>query len=326
MPEYRERIGRFIGVDGTRIAVVPNTSAAASILASGFDWRAGDEVLLCDNEFPANAVPWTALRARGVNVRLIETQRERLTPDVLRRALSRRTRLVAVSWVSYADGYRHDLAGLARVAHEAGAFLCVDAMQGLGAFPLDASSVDADAVYAGAAKWLLGLHGVALLYIGERLDAHLNLINPGWRSVEDMWDFHNYTQPFSRDAMRFESGTPNLVGTISLVSAVDLFERSGKKQIAEHILALTDRLCEGLRRLGAELRSNRGEGISSGIVTFEFAEQETVALGRALEEAGIVTTYRAGGVRVSPHGYNTSSEIDVLLERLNEIVRKPVSA
>ncbi|HMF28268.1 MAG TPA: aminotransferase class V-fold PLP-dependent enzyme, partial [Candidatus Cybelea sp.] len=125
MPEYRDRIGRFIGVDGKRIAIAPNTSAAASIVASGFDWQPGDEALLCDNEFPANAVPWIALRARGVNVRLLQVQRERLTPDVLRRALSARTRLVAVSWVSYADGYRHDLAGLAEAAHEGGAFLCV---------------------------------------------------------------------------------------------------------------------------------------------------------------------------------------------------------
>lgn len=325
MPEYRERIGRFVGVDGKRVAIVPNTSAAASIVASGFDWKAGDEVLLCDNEFPANAVPWIALQARGVNVRLIQTQSARLTPDVLRSELSSRTRLVAVSWVSYADGYRHDLAGLARAAHEGGALLCVDAMQGLGAFPLDASDVDADAVYAGSAKWLLGLHGVALLYIGERLDAHLQLINPGWRSVEDMWDFHNYSQPFSRDAMRFESGTPNLVGTLSLVCAVDLFERSGKNEIAEHILALTDRLCGGLEQLGAEVRSHRGDGVSSGIVTFAFPGRDSLALGRALEAAGIMTTYRAGILRVSPHGYNTALEIDVLLERLSEYVRNPVA-
>jgi len=325
MPKYRSRIGKFIGVDGERIAIVPNTSAAAGIVASSFDWKPGDEVLLCDNEFPANAVPWIALRARGVNVRLLPTRCERLTPDVLRRAVSPRTRLVAVSWVSYADGYRHDLAGLAAVAHEAGAFLSVDAMQGLGAFPLDASKLGVDAVYAGAAKWLLGLHGVALLYVGESLDARLRLTSPGWRSVEDMWDFHNYTQPLSRDAMRFESGTPNLIGTLSLVCAVDLFERSGKEEIARHVLGLTDRLCEGLQRLGAEIASPRGDGVSSGIVTFAFPGRDSVTLGRSLEEAGVITTYRAGTVRVSPHGYNTASEIDVLLETLNEIVRSPVS-
>lgn len=317
MPEYRERIGRFIGVDGKRIALAPNTSAAASVVASGFDWKPGDEVLLCDNEFPANAVPWTALRGRGVNVRLLPAQRERLTPDVLRRAISARTRIVAVSWVSYADGYRHDLAGLAQAAHDAGAFLCVDAMQALGALPLDVSRVGADAVYAGAAKWLLGLHGIALLYIGERLDERLHLTNPGWRSVADMWDFHNYTQPLSRDAMRFEAGTPNLIGTLSLVYAAELFERSGKERIAEHVLGLTDHLCEGLQRLGAEVCSPRGDGVSSGIVTFEFRGRDNIAIGRALEEAGILTTYRAGRVRVSPHGYNTLSEIDVLLETLS---------
>ncbi len=325
MPRYRARIGRFIGVDGTRIAIAPNTSAAASIVASGFDWKPGDEALLCDNEFPANAVPWVALRARGVNVRLLHTQSERLTPDVLRHSVSPRTRLVAVSWVSYADGYRHDLAGLAQVAHEAGAFLCVDAMQALGAFPLDAAQMGVDAVYAGAAKWLLGLHGVALLYIGEALDAHVSLVNPGWRSVENMWDFHNHSQGFSRDAMRFESGTPNLIGTLSLVSAIELFERAGKEQIAEHVLALTDRLCEGLQQLGAEVRSPRGDGISSGIVTFEVPGRDNMALGRALEEAGIITTYRSGTIRVSPHGYNSDSEIDILLETLNDVVRRPVA-
>jgi selenocysteine lyase/cysteine desulfurase len=325
MPHYRERIGRFIGASGKRIAIATNTSAAASIVASGFDWKPGDEALLCDNEFPANAVPWIALRERGVNVRLLQTQRERLTPDVLRRSIGPRTRIVAVSWVSYADGYRHDLAGLAQAAHDAGALLCVDAMQGLGAFPLDVSQLDVDAVYAGAAKWLLGLHGAALLYIGERLDRHVTLINPGWRSVEDMWDFHNYSQSFSRDAMRFESGTPNLIGTLSLVSAVDLFERSGKAHIAEHVLMLTDRLCEGLQRLAAQIHSHRGDGVSSGIVTFELPGHDVMTVGKALEDAGIVTTYRAGGVRVSPHGYNTISEIDVLLETLSQIVQRPMA-
>ncbi len=100
---------------------------------------------------------------------MLPTQRQRLTPDVLRRELSPRTRLVALSWVSYADGYRHDLAKLADVARERGALLCVDAMQGLGAFPLDVREAGVDAVYAGAAKWMLGLHGVGFLYVRPRL-------------------------------------------------------------------------------------------------------------------------------------------------------------
>lgn len=318
MPEYRERIGRFIGAEGSRIAIVPNTSAAANVIAAGLEWGSADEVLLCDNEFPANAVPWIALRRQGVDVRLLRTARERLTPDLLRREISRRTRLVTVSWVSYADGYRHDLGGLAEVAHESGALFCVDAMQGLGVFPVNVAEIDADALFSGGAKWMLGLHGAAMLYLGPRFDERLQLAMPGWRSVRDMWDFHNYDQPFSRDAMRFESGTPNLIGTLSLVAAIDLFERCGPTAIARHVLELTDRLCDGLHRLGAQVFSLRGEGISSAIVTFALPGRESIALGRALEQEGIVATYRVGGIRLSPHGYNTAEEIDFILMALAE--------
>jgi cysteine desulfurase / selenocysteine lyase len=321
MPEFRERIGRYIGAQGTQIAILPNTSAAAGTIAAGLDWAPGDEVLICDNEFPANAVPWVALRRRGVNVRLLPTARERLTPDVLQREISSRTRVVAVSWVSYADGYRHDLKGLARVAHEGRALLCVDAMQGLGVFPIDVAELEVDATFAGAAKWMLGLHGVAILYLGPRLAERLQLALPGWRSAANMWDFHNYEQPFSPDAMRFEGGTPNLIGTLSVVSAIDLFERCGRDAIAAHVIALTDRLCEGLNRLGAEILSPRGVGISSGIVTCSVPGCDSIELGRALERAGILTTYRAGGVRISPHGYNTAEEIDAVLDALAEETR-----
>jgi selenocysteine lyase/cysteine desulfurase len=316
MTEYRDRIGNFIGASGSEIAIVVNTGAGANVIALGIGWSPGDEVLLCDNEFPANSVPWLALRRRGVEVRMLPTRRERLTPEVLRRELSPRTRLVALSWISYAEGYRHDLTKLAEVAHQRGVLLCVDAMQGLGAFPLDVRETGVDAVYAGAAKWMLGLHGVGFLYVRPQLLERLQLAMPGWRSVQNMWDFHNYEQPLSTQALKFEGGTPNLIGTISMVSAIDLFERSGPREIAEHVLALTDRLCAGLERLGAEISSLRGASTSSGIVTFRLPPHDSIALGEALQKEGIVTTYRSTGVRVSPHGYNTEEEIDRLLERL----------
>jgi len=325
MPEFRERIAGFIGARGTEIAIAPNTSAAANVVAAGIDWQPGDEVVLCDNEFPANAIPWVALRRRGVNVRLIQTARRRLTPDVLAEELTPRTRAVAVSWVSYADGYRHDLRALAGVAHECGAYFCVDAIQGLGVFPVDVADAGVDAFFAGGAKWMLSLHGIAVLYLGPRVRDRLALAMPGWRSLEDMWDFHNYEQPFSREAMRFEAGTPNLIGTLSLVSAIGLLERCGDA-LAAHVLALTDRLCDGLRSLGAQLATLRGDGISSGIVTFSIPGYDSMELGRALQDRKIVTTYRPSGIRVSPHGYNTATEIDVLLENLAQMTRAKLLA
>jgi cysteine desulfurase / selenocysteine lyase len=314
MPEYRERIARFIGARGSEIATVPSTSSGANVVALGIDWRAGDEVLLCDNEFPANAVPWVALRKRGVGVRLLSTREGRLTPDRLKRELTAQTRAVALSWVSYADGYRHDLASLGEVAHAAGALLCVDAIQGLGAFALDVGEAGIDTLYAGAGKWMLGLHGIGLLYVREDLIDRMTLAMPGWRSMLDMWDFHEYEQPYAVQALRFEGGTPNIVGSLSLVQSIDLFERSDPAAVERHVLALTDYLCERLARAGATVLTQRGPGISSGIVTFEMSGRDSVALGRALQKEGVVTTYRPGGIRVAPHGYNTPEDIDRLVD------------
>jgi selenocysteine lyase/cysteine desulfurase len=324
MAEYRAKIGGFIGASGSEIATLLNTGAGANTLALGIDWKPGDEVVLCDNEFPANVIPWLSLRRRGVDVRMLPMREGRLTPERLERELSPQTRVVTVSWISYADGYRHDLAGLAAVAHEAGAFLCVDAMQGLGVFPLDVRTLGIDALYASGAKWMLGLHGAAFLYVSPELGERLAVATPGWRSLADMWDFHNYEQPFSPEALRFESGTPNLLGTLSLVCAIELFERSGPQAIAEHVLALTDRLCEGLTALDADFSTLRGPSCSSGIVTFSIPGIDSMALGRALENQGIVTTNRTGGIRVSPHGYNTAEEIDVMVNAVARQARAKV--
>jgi selenocysteine lyase/cysteine desulfurase len=324
MPEFRERIARFIGAKAGEIAVLRNTGDGANVLALGIDWRDGDEVILCDNEFPANAVPWIALRRRGVNVRVLPTQHERLTPDVLRREMTPRTRAVAVSWVSYADGYRHDLPALGEIARAGGALLCVDAIQGLGAFGIDVARDGIDALYCGAAKWMLGLQGVSFFYLRESLLERLALGTPGWRSMADMWDTARFDQPYVADASRFEGGTPNFLGALSIASAIDVIERHGGcAAIAPHVLSLTDRLCEGLERLGARVASPRGEGISSGIVTFSLPGSDSVELGRGLQERdGIVTTYRKNGIRVAPHGYNTHEEIDRLLESVSQCLQR----
>ncbi len=314
MPEYRATIARFIGAQPGTIATLRNTSDGANVIARGLRWNAGDEVLLPDNEFPANAYPWLALRDRGVQIRYVETSRERLTPDVLRRRITPRTRVVTVSWVSFEDGYRHDLAALASICRKHGALLCVDAIQGLGAFPIDVQAAEIDALYCGGAKWLMALQGVSFLYVRSELLDRLDLGMPGWRSVDDIWDFLNYDQRPAPDATRFEGGTPNFIGALSLHESLQVLQTAGTARIASHVLALTDRLVEGLHSAGAHVESMRGSCESSGIVLFTLPDADPVALGKALQAQGIVTTYRPGGVRVAPHGYNTMDEIDALID------------
>jgi selenocysteine lyase/cysteine desulfurase len=314
---YRERIGAFVGAQGEDIAFLRNTGDGANTIARGLDWAPGDEIVLCDNEFGANAYPWLALREAGVVIRLIATARERLTPGVLARAMTSRTRLVALSWVSFADGYRHELAPLAAIAHARGALFCVDAIQGLGAFPLDVCADGIDALYAGGAKWLLALPGVSFLYVSPALRERLAVRWRGWRDVADIWNFLDYDQPLAPGSARYEGGTQNFYGIAALDASIAVLASAGTERIASHVLALTDHLVENLRARGALLSTLRGPGISSGIVTFSLPGQDPVRAGRDLGKRGFVTTYRPSGIRVSPHGYNTFEEIDAFVAALD---------
>lgn len=316
MERYRATIAHFIGARPGEIAMLRSTSDGANIIAGGFPWKRGDEIIMPDNEFGANAYPWLRLRAHGVNLRLIPSARERLTPDVLRKYISKNTKIVTVSWVSFEDGYRHDLRGLAEVAHSVGALFCVDAIQGLGAFPVDVTASGVDMLYAGGAKWLLALQGVSFLYVRTELIDDLALAFPGWRSVADIWNFLDYDQPLGSDATRYEAGTPNFIGTLSLAESIALIEASGTSAIAKHVLELTDRLVDRLSAMQADIASVRGPATSSGIVTFNIPETDPIALGKTLQQNGFVTTYRKNGIRVAPHGYNTMAEIDGLLETI----------
>lgn len=317
LPAYRRRIAAFIGGRGEEVALLRNTNDGATVLAQGLDLQPGDEVISAANEFGANAYPWFALRERGVQIRLLDAPRERMTPDALRRAMSARTKVVTVSWVTFDDGYRHDLAALAEVAHAGGAWFVVDAIQGLGAFPLDVAATGVDALYAGGAKWLLALQGVSFVWLRPALMERVAVRLPGWRSVPDVWDFLDYEQGFTHDASRYEGGTVNIAGALSLATSIDVLDAAGTQRIAAHVLALTDRLADGARRAGYTLLSDRSrDDVKSGIVTLRRDDVDPIALGKRLGQAGICVTYRANGIRVAPHGYNTAAEIDALLEAL----------
>lgn len=318
LPAYRAAIGDLIGGSGEEIALLRNTGDGATILAQGLDLRDGDEIVIGRNEFGSNAYPWLALEHRGVRVRFIDAPRERMTPDVLFRMLTPRTKVVAVSWVTFDDGYRHDLAKLAEVAHANGALFFVDAIQGLGAFPIDVRACGIDALYAGGAKWLMALQGVGFLYVAREHHDRIATRLASWRSVADMWDFLDYDQPWAPTAARYEAGTPNIIGAYSLATSIGVLRAAGIDAIAAHVLALTDRLVEGLERLTYTIASARTGDERSGIVLFTKADTDAIALGKRIADAGVVTTNRATGIRVSPHGYNTTDEIDALLELLAE--------
>jgi selenocysteine lyase/cysteine desulfurase len=220
--EVRGLAARLIATDEDEIALVHNTTAGISLVAEGFPWQSGDNVVTLANEFPSNLYPWMNLASRGVETRRVAVDRGRVDVDRIAEACDERTRIVAASWVGFASGWRNDVAQLARVAHDNGALLFLDAIQGLGVFPLDVRATNVDFLAADGHKWLLGPEGAGILFIRRE---HLDRLRPlgvGWHSVGHDHDFDRIEPDWKPSAARYEGGSENTPGFIGLRASLQL--------------------------------------------------------------------------------------------------------
>lgn len=299
------------------IALAKNTSEALSFVAYGIDWQLGDNVVITDQEFPSNRIVWESLSTRGVEVR-----RASLSGDAEKNigaAINQRTRLLSVSSVQYASGLRLDLASLGALCRDRGVAFCVDAIQSLGAIPVDVQAVQADFVMADAHKWLMGPEGIAVFYCSPTWREHLRLHEYGWHMVENMGDYDTAEWQVARSARRFECGSPNMLGIFALSASLELIEEIGQTEISERLLALTGYLTEALSEDATiTLLSPREEHRRAGIVTFRPTQVDCAALVEALKRRGVICAYRGGGVRFSPHFYNTPEQLERALSILRE--------
>jgi selenocysteine lyase/cysteine desulfurase len=312
----RDAAARLIGADRDEIALVPNTTAGIGLVAEGIDWRAGDNVVTLADEFPSNAYPWLNLASRGVEARRVTTDNGRLDLKDLAAACDARTRIVSVSWVGYATGYRHEVERIVEIAHSRGALMMLDAIQGLGAFPVDVRKTPVDFLSADGHKWMLGPEGAGLAYIRrEHLD-RLRPIGVGWHSVVHASDYARIELALKPSAARYEGGSQNMVGMLGFGASLDLLLELGIENIAAAILDITDRACERLRQIGATIVSDRGGERRSGIVAFELAGRDPLAVKKHCLTRKVVLSCRAGRLRISPHAYNNEEDLDRLIEAL----------
>ncbi len=312
----RQRAAQLLGAQIDEVALVRNTTEGVNIVAEGFPWRAGDNLITLADEFPSNVFPWLNLAARGVEARLLPVPQGGLDPAQIGAACDGRTRLVAISWVNYATGWRNDLDALAEVCHRRGVYLFVDAIQGLGALPLDVAQTPIDFLAADGHKWLLGPEGAGVFYLRRE---HLGLLRPlgvGWNSVVHAGDFTNLEPRWKPSAARYEGGSTTLGAFAALAESLGLLLQCGVGPIASRILDLSDELCERLKHAGAFVASCREGERRSGIVAFELAGRNAQAVRARLRAEGIVVSCRAGWLRASPHAYNTSDELVRLVEAL----------
>ena len=313
----RGRAALLLAAQPDEIAFVKNTSEGLGLVAAGLDWQRGDRVVVCDLEYPSNVYAWWSLRARGVETVMLRSRDGALPLESVEDALRHpRTRLLALSSVEFGSGARNDLPALGRLCRERGVLFCVDAIQSLGCFPLDVGACHVDFLAADGHKWLLSVEGCGVFYCRRALIQSLTPRVVGWRSMTNNLDFDRYHYELQPGAGRFEEGTPNTPGIFALGAAIDLLLELGVEAIGERVLALTDQLCTALAARGARLASPRGPGQASGIVSFTLPEEEPARTAARLRAAGVFVVARRGGVRASPHFYNSSEDLERLIRAL----------
>lgn len=289
---------------------VPSTTHGIAVVAEGFPWAAGDNVVLPADEYPANQYPWLNLAARGVEARRVPTRAGRVLVDDLRAAMDGRTRVLAVSAVQFATGFRADLDALGALCRERDIFFFVDAIQALGAFPIDVRRTPIDALAADGHKWMLGPEGAGIGYVRREWVERLHPIGVGAFSVARPLEFSTIDFTLKPHAGRWEGGAQNVPGLTALGASLEMLLTAGIPELERRVLALTDYACERAASAGWEVYSSRRPGEASGIVSLTVPGVPAEAVVTACRAAGVIVNARAGRVRLSPHGYNNFEDVD----------------
>lgn len=312
----RGLMAELLHVDPDEVAFTKNTSQGLSIVAQGVPWKAGDIIVTVKGEFPANVYPWLALERQGVRVRFVQPRNGRIHLGDLNAALDG-ARMLAISWVQYSNGFRVDLAALSELCRRRGVLLCLDAIQGTGALPIDLEATPVDFCAFGGHKWMLSPQGVGILYVNRRARDLLQPANVGWLGVawRDYAAF-DYDSPLMEGAPRYEEGTRSLVGIAGLEQSASLLLAAGPAATARRIFALTEHLAQRVQERGYRVLTPLEPEARSGILTISHAQHPAQQLWERLRAARIVAAVREGGVRFSPHLYNTLDEMDAVVDAL----------
>ncbi|PVV15507.1 MAG: class V aminotransferase [gamma proteobacterium symbiont of Ctena orbiculata] len=302
------------------IALLKSTSEGLSAIAYGLDWQPGDNIVSIAQEFPSNRIVWESLEPHGVELRLLDLNHSRDPEHDLIALCDHKTRLLSVSSVQYATGERLQLEGLGDYCRTHDVIFVIDAIQSLGAIPFDLTQCHADIVVADGHKWMLGAEGVALFYCQAALRQQLKLHQFGWHMVESMGDFDRTDWQPAQSARRFECGSPNMLGIHALHASLSLIHEIEVTEIATKITRNADLVIDQVDAAGFELLTPRDPDKRAGIVTFQVPERDNQVLYQGLMQQQVMCAYRGGGIRFSPHFYNTESEIETAFKRLSALL------
>jgi len=318
--QTRKLVSRLLGAETEEIAFTGPTASGLNTVANGLDWKQGDEVVCYLDDYPANVYPWLALERQGVRPVLLETERiGEITPEIVERALTKRTKLVALASANYCSGFRIDLEAIGALCAERGVLFSVDAIQTLGVFPVSLKHIDF--LSAGAQKWMLGPSGAGILYVKKsRHDLLRPPIIGGWNVVSPNFVAQREVQ-FESGGRKFEPGAYTHSVLAGLRAAVELLLETGTNEISAKIQQLNGSLRDRLAPAGFEFLSLSERKNQSGILTFCHPRVSSDALWKAAMKNNIVISLRfdranCSWLRVSPHFYNTIAEIEKIADVL----------
>ncbi|MGB5849276.1 MAG: aminotransferase class V-fold PLP-dependent enzyme [Ignavibacteriaceae bacterium] len=313
--ESKQLLGKILNSTADRFAFTSNTSSGLNILAQGIRWEKGDRIILGDVEFPANVYPFMNLKDIGVEIDFVKSKNSIITAEELISAITPKTKLISVSFVQFLGGYRIDLEKLGTSCKKQGIILSLDATQGLGALTLDVQKCDIDFISCGTQKWMLGLQGMAFIYISEELQSKLKTASVGWLSVENAWDLIDYNFRLKKTANRYQPGTLNTFGIYAINASLKMFDDFGFNNIEDQVLSNSKYFIEQLTDIGfTPLLKNFSKKNIAGIISFKREDAEDIF--NYLQTKNIETAVREGILRISPHFYNTKDEIDKVVVEL----------
>jgi cysteine desulfurase / selenocysteine lyase len=308
----------MLNVRDDQIAFTRNTSDGFASVAGGIDWAEGDIVVTFAGEFPANYYPWRRIRDRfGVELRLCPEHEGRIDLDEFVSLIDANTRLVTISSVQFASGFAADLERIGEAARAVDALFAVDIIQGFGARGYDLSGLQVDIASGASHKWLCAPEGCGILYLSDKARERVDPILTGWISVETPWDFEDREQKWKPNALVYESGTGPSSLFYGLEQSLKLLNDTGLDRIDSYLKDLTDQLCEMLAGKDYDIISSRAPGEKSAIVCVKHRSgMHCSDIAAHLQKANIIVSPRNDRLRIAPHFYNNSEDIERLVAEL----------
>ena len=316
----RSDCAKLINANKDEIAFIKNTSHGLSIVAEGLDWKEGENLLVCEKEFPANIYPWVNLQRKGVTVKFIPFRAGKILIEDIEKLIDSKTKLLTISSVQFSNGFKIDLKKVGELCKNKGVLLCVDAIQSLGVIPMNVKDFNVDFLSADGHKWLLSPEGTGIFYCRKALIEKINPPLIGWNSVQKEHDFDHINFLLKPDAQKFEEGSLNIMGIYALGAALDLLFEIGIDKIESTVLELGDLIIAEAEKRDFTVRAPKTKEERGGIVSI-VGNFNPIDIKNKLKNMNIIVNVRDKAIRISPHFYNTEDEIFRLFDSIDMLTQ-----